>query len=233
MGATRAQPAAVVLAGLVLAGSWSATALASRLPALARRPEAQAHEAATACGRAMLTIFLGIANHGDAYLAHLRPPGTPLVASSGATTPQGAARTVAVSSQLQRSLCTSVTSSYVASGFELIFGIAALGGHGGIKSFQKLWAALPPARKKAVEQAILEGKSLSSSSQHIRSVQVLSARVLSRSRSSAKVAITLRVVEGVTGTGGPTSVAGTATSTYLVSRIAGRWYVSALTNLAV
>lgn len=226
----------LLLACLVAAGSWMAGAAGSSTGVLARDAAVARRAGPSPCGRTMLTIFLGMVTQGEAYLKHLRPPGVPLSAAEGAKSPQVAARVVALSTGFGRSSCEAATSSFFASDLEVLAGFAALGGKNGFTGLQKMWDALPPAKKKAIEQLILDGKLLTRSSQTVKSVHVLSVRVLSRSRDAAKVAVATRIVEAVTGSGagsgGPTTVSGTFTYTYLVSLIHGHWYVSALTNLA-
>lgn len=226
----------ILLACLVAAGSWTTGATGSSTGVLRRDAAVARRAGPSRCGRTMLTIFLGIVTQGEAYLKHLRPPGVPLSPAEGAESPQAAARLVALTTGFGRSSCEDVTSSFFASDLEVLAGFAALGGKNGFAGLEKMWDALPPAKKKAIEQQILDGEPPTSSSQTVKSVHVLSVRLLSRSRDAAKVAVTTRIVEAVTGSGagsgGPTTVSGTFTYTYLVSLLHGHWYVSALTNLA-
>ena len=177
------------------------------------------------CGRAVLTIFLDVIDKGATYFEHERPPGVPLPPGEGATSPQAAARIVASSTGFAPSSCGYETSSFIAQSVAILAAFGALGGKNGFAQLHKAWDALPAAKKRAVEQAILDGKppTLSGSSHGgFPKTVVDSVRVVSRSEKSAKVEVITHMVE---------AASNSSTDAYLVSMIRHRWYVSALANI--
>ena len=151
--------------------------------------------------------------------------------SSAGVSPQGArpasqaaARIVASNAGFATSSCGYETSSFIAESVAILAAFGTLGGKNGFVLLRKAWDALPSAKKKAVKQAILNGKppslGASAPASPPRTV-VESVRILSRSGSTATVAVTTHLVE---------AASNSATDTYLVSLIRGHRYVSALTN---
>ena len=224
-GPARRRAAATLLAGMAGMAGWTATAAGARAGDSSHGSRPATRAAATPCGKAVLTIFLGVIDEGATFVEHHRPPGVPLPPGQGASSPQAAARVVASGTGFARSSCGEETSSFIAQSVAILAALGSLGGKNGFVALRKAWDALPPAKRKAVEQAILDGEPPalggSSSGSPPRTV-VDSVRVVSRSASTAKVAVTTHVVE---------AASNSATNTYLVSLVRGRWYVSALANI--
>ena len=223
-GYARGRAAAVLLAGLAGVAGWTAPATGSSAGTSPAGGRPANRATPSPCGRAVLTIFLGVVNGGAAYLQHERPPGVPLPPGQGATSPQAAARAVASNAGFAPSSCGFETSSYIAESIAILAAFGSLGGKNGFVQLRRDWDALPAAKRKAVEQAILDGKppilGATSPVSPPRTV-VDSVRVLSRSKSTAKVAVTTHVVE---------ANSNSSTNTYVVSSIRGRWFVSALSG---
>ncbi len=219
-GHARRCAAATLLAGITGIAGWTATSGASSAAGSSQDARPAGRAAPSPCGRAVLTIFLGIIDEGATYFRHDMPPGVPLPPGEGATSPQGAARVVASSSGFASSSCGYETSSFVAESVAIIAAFGSIGGQNGFVLLRKSWDALPPAKRRAVEQAILDGKppglGASSGASPPKTV-VDSVRVLSRSGRTAKVVVTIHVVE---------AASNRSTDTYLVSLIRGHWYVS-------
>ncbi len=225
MGRARLRALAILLVSLAGMAGWTATATGSSPGASPKGPRPASRAAPSPCGRAVLTIFLSVINDGVTFVEHHRPPGVPLPPGQGARSPQAAARVVASNAGFAPSSCGYETSSYATESIAFLAAFGSLGGKNGFVLLRKAWDALPPAKKKAVEQAILDGKppTLGTSSPASPPRTVVDAvRLLSRSASTAKVAVTTHLVE---------AVSNSATDTYLVSLIRGRWYVSALGNV--
>ena len=225
MGRAGHHAGAILLLGLAAMAGWTATATGSSAGASPQGARPADRAAPSPCGRAVLTVFLGVINEGATFVEHHRPPGVPLPPGQGARSPQAAARVVASSAAFAPSSCGYETSSYATESITILVAFASLGGKDGFVLLRKAWDALPPAKKRAVEQAILDGEpptlGASSPARPPRTV-VDAVHLLSRSGSTAKVAVTTHLVE---------AVSNSATDTYLVSLIRGRWYVSALGNL--
>ena len=227
MGKGRAQRCALAILVAVLTGTAGRTVTAAG-SSVASSPQVARLASRTApspCGRAVLTIFLDVINGGATYFEHERPPGVPLPPGQGAKSPQAAARIVASNAGFAPRSCGYETSSFIAESVAILAAFAFLGSKNGFAELHKAWDALSPAKKKSVEQALLDGKpptlGASFPGGAPRTV-VDSVRVMSRSRSSAKVDVTTHIVE---------AASNTSTDTYLVSMIRHRWYVSALANI--
>ena len=216
---------AVLLAGLAGMADWTGTAAGSSAGISPERARPASGVAPSPCGRAVLTIFLGVIDGGATYFQHHRPPGVPMPPGQGAKSPQAAARIVASNTGFARSSCGYETSSFIAESVAILAAFSSAGGKNGFVLLRRAWDSLTPAKKKVVEQAILDGKppalGSSATASPPRTV-VDSTRLLSRSASTAKVAVTTHLVE---------AARNRATDTYLVSLIRGHWYVSALASI--
>ncbi len=226
MGKGRARRWAVATL-LVMAGTAGPTVDAAGSSAGSSSESALgvSHATPSPCGRAVLTIFLDVINKGATYFEHERPPGVPLPPGEGAKSPQAAVRIVASNFGFAPSSCGYETSSFIAQSVAILAAFGSLGGKNGFAQLHKAWDALPAAKKKAVEQAILDGKppALSGSSQGaLPKTVVVSVHVVSRSGTTAKVAVVTHIVE---------AASNSSTNTYLVSMIRHRWYVSAFVNI--
>ncbi len=221
-GRARHGAVAILLVSLAGMAGWTATATGSTAGVSLRGARPANRAAPSPCGRAVLTIFLDVIDEGATFVERQRPPGVPLPPGEGARSPQAAARAVASNAGFAPSSCGYETSSFVTESVAIFAAFGSLGGKNGFALLRDAWDALPPAKKKAVEQAILDGKpptlGTSSPASPPRTV-VEAVRLVSRSGSAAKVAVTTHFVE---------AVSNSATETYLVSLIRRRWYVSAL-----